>query len=98
MEVFRLVNSSKQDEFELIERILPENRILFEDLRTISGSVFHVSCFEEEIDEVRKWEQTSSTCSDHNFSWFSYLKLQAESLGLAEGEGLMAEMGLPDLG
>lgn len=77
VEVFRLVNSSKQDEFELIERILSEDRILFKDLSTISGSYLHVSCFEEKIDEVREGEQTSSACNYHNFSWFSYLKLQS---------------------
>lgn len=46
MEVFRLVNSGKQDEFELIEGILLENRIFFEDLRAMSSSYLHVGRFE----------------------------------------------------
>ena len=84
MEVFRLVDCCEQDEFELIERILPKNRVLLEDLRAIGCSYLHVSCLEEEIDEVRKGEEASSTSNNDNFSWLGDLKLKSQPFRLAQ--------------
>ena len=84
VKVLRLINRGKQDDFELIERILLEDFVLLEDLCAIGRACFQVGCFEEKIDKIRKGEKTSTTSNDHDLTRLSDFQLKTESFRLAE--------------
>lgn len=84
MDVLGLIYGDQKHESEILERLLQQQPIPWQNLICPFGIFAYKNLLKEQIDEVRKREQPCSSSDNHDFARLSQLQLNAQPLRLAQ--------------
>ena len=96
VDVLWLLHSQQEKDSEVGEGVAAvEDGVEAADARALGVLLGQEGGLVEEVDEVAEGEESSPSCHDDDPSWRSAVKVEAETLGLAELEAHSLKLELP---